>query len=217
MFYKSQMEIKHRQTVVVHRNLASVQQTFSEPLNLDFTPNVVVVRNVSCSTGGGLGMHAVIVPWVHSNQNILCVFADRDYDSSPQIHYRIEDGDLGLNGDAKFDLRLIGSSVTASVATCRLVITLEFQRHEVQRSFDDVMVTTMQQMSKMMFSQNPQGNVYPFQLPKGAQFGKGSSFMVDPSEEPIPDVHPRIESSTDTDGIALPVTVPEAAVGPQGK
>ncbi len=156
--------VVEKQTVIIHRNLAGPAQSFSLPLDLTFTPDQVIVRNISYSDGAGAGLHAVITPWIRSKEEILGIFDDTASasTSSPQTSYRIMDSATILNGDVTFQIRDVTTTLNASLATGNLALTLEFQKVEPRRSMDDVVIASVERMVKVMAER---GCIYPFCLP----------------------------------------------------
>jgi hypothetical protein len=196
------MNIVERQTVVIYADLGTTPQSFSYDLDLEFTPDHVVVRDITYSAGGVLGVHAIIANFCRAKNNVIAVFDDTDptpYHSNPETTYRIEHSSSTLtNGQITFQLRKINNlgSLTASVATGDLAITLEFQRTMAERKPEDIIIQSIDAILSKHIMARPA--VYPFQLPNQLKQVGGqedlkptdSQMFMDPSIEKIPNVHP---------------------------
>ena len=197
--------ILERQTIVIHRSINGIQ-SWSEPLNLNFKPDEVVVREVASHGTGTVATYAIVVPWIDSRDGILVIATndpDVPYISNPMTHYRLKESGNMMNGDTTFNIKHVSDVIGANVTSAIVVVTLEFLRHDPHRSFDDVVVTSMERMTQMMVKG---GCVYPFCLPDSQrQAGGESSFMVDPSEVPIPKVNRTLEPAEES---IVPVVTP---------
>jgi len=188
------MDIVERQLVVIHKDLNGVSQ-FSIPLDLGFTPDYVIVREVILSDnghGGGNGTHVITAPWVRSKENILLAFDDTsNYLSNPNTHFLIKHSGMIMNGDSTFTVREATDTLSASTATGRIAITLEFGLYERRRSIDEIIITSTRRMVETMVER---GCVYPFCVPNQDGGGAIPSGEIDPSIEPMPQVHPTQEN-----------------------
>ena len=108
------MNIVERQTVVIYANLAGPIQSFSYDLDLEFTPDHVVVRDITYSAGGATGIHGIVANFCRAKNNVIGVFDDADptpYHSNPETTYRIEHSSSTLtNGQITIQIREIGQN-----------------------------------------------------------------------------------------------------------
>ena len=175
--------MKESQLVVIHRVLNGIN-SFSIPLDLEFTPDKVVVREVVYSGGGIDGTHVITAPWIRSKENILLAFDDAvHYSSNPNSVFTIKNSATILNGDSSFTIKKATDSLITSTATGRIAITLEFQKFINPRPIDEVIISSTTKMIEAMTRRDCE---YPFCLPTITGSGSGE---MDPSTRPIPDVH----------------------------
>jgi len=192
------MHIVERQTVIVYADLTGPIQSFSYDLDLQFEADHVVVRDVTYSAGGVLGIHGIIADFCRAKNNVIAVFDDADptpYHSNPDSTYRISHSSSTLsNGQITFRIRKLANNggVSSSLAVGDLCFTLEFQKHEYERKPEEIILQSIDKILAKHIINQPQ--VYPFQLPN--QIGQGSQQFIDPSTEVIPDVHPEEKVET---------------------
>ena len=121
------MPIVNRQTIVVHHSLAGAIQDFSKNLFIDFTPSSVILREVSYGEGaGGTDLHGVFAPW---SNGVIGTFVDdtnNGFTSNPGTSFKINNPGMFMNGDIMFRVRRLNNSTSASTATGKISLTLEF-------------------------------------------------------------------------------------------
>ena len=142
----------NRETVVVHRSLAGPIQQFSYDLSLTFTPDYVVVRNVSYGAGAGVAgvLHSIRTPWVESKDDILLTFTDDvdvPYQSNPQSHFKIQHPGSIMNGQMTFYVNALTNGIDANTATGAISFTLEFCKRQEERNIADVIISQMTQLT----------------------------------------------------------------------
>jgi len=142
----------NRETVVVHQRLAGAIQQFSYDLSLAFTPDYVVVRNVSYGNGAGVAgiLHSIRTPWVESKDDILLTFTDDvdvPYQSNPQSHFKINHPGSIMNGQMTFYVSALTNGIVANTATGDIAFTLEFCKEQKERDIADVIITQMTQLT----------------------------------------------------------------------
>jgi hypothetical protein len=155
--------IVERETVIIHRSLNGITDWY-QTLNLDFDPDQVVVRNVNYAGSGTGEVHAILVDFIESNEQLLCSFIDLSggpYTSQPMSHFNISNFML-KNGTPLFRVNALTDSIDANTATGVITLNLEFLRHEEVRT-GEVLIATMNEMKSMMVANSC---VYPFCPPK---------------------------------------------------
>jgi len=185
--------IIERQTITIHKSTNGIQGWY-EDLGLNFKPDTVVIRQVTCTSSNSVATMAVTVPWIDSRDNILITWvSDLDVPSvsNPMVHYRLKDSGNLMNGQTHFGLNVVTNTLDENNVICQLSITLEFQMHEKQRNIDDVIISSTNAMVKTMIAK---GCIYPFCLPVTqplSHCGSGAEgqFDVNANVEAIPDVH----------------------------
>ena len=209
----------NRETIVVHQSLAGAIQQFSYDLSLNFTPEYVIVRNVSYGAGAGVAgvMHCIRTPWIESKDDILLTFTDDvdvPYQANPQSHYKIQHPGSIMNGQLTFYVNALTNTINANTATGVISFTLEFCKRQEERNIADVIITQMTQLTATLVRH--QADAVSVFMPPGDKGGiryreadskemRGGLDLQDRRNthdqvDPIPNVHRDVESE-DLDSI----------------
>jgi len=117
----------NRQTIIVHHSLTGAIQSFNKNLFLDFTPSSVIIRGVDYGEGAGAtDLHGIIAPW---SDNPIATFIDdtnNGYTSNPGTTFKINNPGVFSNGQITFQVRRLNNATSASTATGKISLTLEF-------------------------------------------------------------------------------------------
>lgn len=168
------MSVVNRQTIVIHKDLTGPIQSFSVPLNLQFTPTAVIVRTI-CLGDATLGgtLHGIVAPWSNSVNQVIGVFVDEannPYMTNPNTTFMLENANMLMNGDTQFLLRGLTDTLVASTSVGKLALTLEFIREEEKQVKPQV--ADMTQL--INYLKNSKESFYGLETFKGGQGDKSA-------------------------------------------
>lgn len=189
------MSVVNRETIIVHHNLAGALQDFSKSLFLDFTPSSVILRAITYGEGAGAtDLHGVFAPW---SNNTIATFIDdtnNGFVSNPGTSFKINNPGMLMNGDITFRVRRLNNTTSASTATGKLALTLEFIQ-EVEPEPKPVVADMSQLINYLKDSKE---SFYGLTTFKGGSIQYLEDEKVEPtvknaldqSVNPVVDVHP---------------------------
>jgi len=183
----------NRQTIIIHHSLATALQSFNKGLHLDFTPSIVIVRGVEYGEGAGAtDLHGIIAPWSNSPIATFIDDTNNGYSSNPSTTFNLYNPGMLVNGDITFQVRRLNNNTSASTATGKISLTLEFVEEE-------------QKTPSINFDMKPLMNLIAERIPVNAfsreiSFGMGMTggLLCDTRNafdqvNPIPDVNPEVK------------------------